>query len=224
MKKNSYYAFFDIDGTILNLTSMLSFLEYSLPKYYQPFSVYGYIKLKRYYLLREFFSDMNDRAALNKDYYKNYRGMKVEKLLTLGYEWFAQQLAENKNLFKENALKALRDHQRNGAEVVFVSGAFAPCIQPLADFLNVRHILCVKPKINNGFYNGEINIPQTIGEGKADAIKLFLINSPGVLKKSFAYGDHISDLAMLELVGTPIVIGGDQQLENHAIKHAWKII
>jgi HAD superfamily hydrolase (TIGR01490 family) len=224
MNQNNYYAFFDVDGTILNMTSMLSFLEYSLCEYYRPFTFYGYAKFKLYQFLRKNFYDENNRDKLNSVYYKNYRGMLSKKIEQLGEKWFSQQLSKDNNLFNKAIVDELSNHQLKGANVVLVSGAFLPCLRPLADYLGIQHILCVNPFVEKGRYTGEIAYPQTIGEGKAKAIKLFLADrDESLLNRSFAYGDHISDLPMLNLVGNPAVIRGDEQLEKHALNHAWKL-
>jgi HAD superfamily hydrolase (TIGR01490 family) len=225
MLRKNYYAFFDVDGTITHKTTMLSYLEYSLPKYYGALSFLGKLKLNQYYLERKLFSKGKDRYTLNKEYYQVYKGMDREKLLEIGREWFLMELKRSSNFFNQNVLKALEQHQNNGAKIVFVSGGFQCCIEPIAEHLGVKDTLCVIPYIKNGKFTGEIKAPQTIGSGKADAMELFLKTQEAVnLKESFAYGDHISDLDMLNMVGNPVVVRGDALLEQHAKEKNWQII
>jgi phosphoserine phosphatase len=38
---------------------------------------------------------------------------------------------------------------------------------------------------------------------------------------SYAYGDHISDLPLLSLVGHPVVVGAEGALGGYARRHGW---
>ena len=40
----------------------------------------------------------------------------------------------------------------------------------------------------------------------------------------FGYGDHISDLPMLNFVGNPVVVAGDNELTTIAQKQGWEIL
>lgn len=220
-----YYAFFDVDGTIIHETSMTSFLEYGFPHYYGRLSAYGKLRASLYSIKRKVFSTHKTREQLNTEYYQLYKGMDADRITALGYEWFKMIKNKNANLFNSTVLQEIKCHQENGAEIVMVSGAFLPCLQPIADYLNIAHILCVSPLIENSKYTGEIAQPQTIGAGKKQAIINFLKSKDkSTLARSYAYGDHISDLPMLELVGNPVVVSGDVDLEKHAINQAWKLI
>jgi len=44
------------------------------------------------------------------------------------------------------------------------------------------------------------------------------------LPDSHAYGDHASDLPMLQTVGNPVVVGDDPALTTHATAHGWRVI
>lgn len=47
------------------------------------------------------------------------------------------------------------------------------------------------------------------------------------LKKSFAYGDNISDIPMLAVTGHPVCAGGDANLANYANyarQNKWKVL
>lgn len=220
-----YYAFFDVDGTVIRSTSMVDFLDYSFPRYYGLLGFYGKLRAKLYALKRKKFSSNKTREQLNYEYYQLYKSMNVDKVSALGYKWFNFAQANNDKFFNEKVLKEIQYHQEQEATIVLVSGAFLPCLQPIADYLGIQHILCVNPVIKNNRYTGHITEPQTIGSGKKQAVIKFLPTTDySILERSYAYGDHISDLPLLELVGNPVVVCGDDALEKHAINQAWKLI
>jgi len=54
-----------------------------------------------------------------------------------------------------------------------------------------------------------------------------LLNRAGLevdLSQSFAYGDSISDVPLLELVGNPVAVYPDSQLWDHASQRGWRIL
>lgn len=63
-----------------------------------------------------------------------------------------------------------------------------------------------------------------IGEGKVAAVRSYADKNNIDISLSVACGDHISDLAMLELVGEPYVVAGDPELETVAKERGWPII
>ena len=122
-------------------------------------------------------------------------------------------------------VEELKKHQSNNAEIVFVSGSFMPCLAPIANKLGVKHVLAIQLEEINGKLTGNILLPQTIGEGKAEAMNDFMRQHPGIsLKSCYAYGDHESYLAMLLLVGNPIVVGDNVILTKTAFDKNWKIL
>lgn len=143
----------------------------------------------------------------------------------LGLKWFKSNLLKSDGFFKIQIVNELIRHKENGGQVVFVSGSFPPCVSPVAKHFGVEHVLSTDLEVLNGVYTGKINPPQIIGKGKAEAIRRFL-EQRGYhdYERCFAYGDHMSDLSMLELVGHPRVVAGDNSLEAHAKTKGWEIL
>ena len=108
--------------------------------------------------------------------------------------------------------------------MVFVSGSFPAILKPVARVTKVRHILSTLMEVENECYTGRILTPQTIGAGKAEAIRIFLASVNGVAEHCYAYGDDISDLPMLQSVGKPTVVRGGRGLEQRAQELGWRII
>jgi HAD superfamily hydrolase (TIGR01490 family) len=216
-----YYVFFDVDGTLTNIKSTLCFLRYF---YRRNHGLIGYI----YYYCFLIFAKLYEcfgakREILNKIYYKKYKGYDEDQIVQLAKQWFLEY--KNEKLYIEPVIKELKHHVKFGAEVVFVSGSFWPCLAPIADDLLVKNIICTNLEVIEGVYTGNILDQQTIGVGKAEAIRLFLKNKQNSsFDLHFAYGDHISDLSMLQAVGNPRVVAGDRRLEKIALKKEWIII
>lgn len=222
-----YYAFFDVDGTLLKGTSMLNYLRFFYSDQFKHAKVIGEIKYGLFILKAKIYIFLGkSREFLNKNYYQCFKNKEVSTVQSCGERWFDSYFESNdKGIYIKKILNELIAHQNNGAEVVFVSGSFSACLNPLAKKLGIKHILSTRMEERVGLYTGNILAPQVIGEGKAVFIQEFLKKlSFNDLKNCYAYGDHYSDIHMLSLVGNPRVVSGDRLLEQHAIKHSWNII
>jgi phosphoserine phosphatase len=76
----------------------------------------------------------------------------------------------------------------------------------------------------NGTFTGEIQGATMLGEGKARAALKFMAEKGARPENCFAYGDHITDLEMLNAVGNPRVVSGDPELESVARERNWPVI
>lgn len=224
-KPHKYYAFFDVDNTVVKIKTMRSFLKYFYTKKHR---ILGKYKYKLYQLGATCYKLLGvKREFSNKRYYTKFTGHQAADIKALCDAWFNELENDPNNIFIKDTLQEIEWHKANGGEIVFVSGSFEWCLEPIAKKLGVENLLSTKPQVDNGVCTGEIMPPQTIGKGKVQAIKNFLNERAGDnvdLNTCYAYGDHISDLPMLNYVGNPYVIKGDANLEFYANQRDWPVL
>ncbi len=225
-KQPPYYAFFDVDGTLLKGKPMLDFLQYYYSKRFSKLKILGNIYYRLFTLKTTLLLALGkNREDLNKIYYRCYKGQDINWIKEIGRNWFSQMLNDRPNFYIQNIINELVNHQINGAEVVLVSGSFFACLEPFAQRFGIKHIISSTLEIKNNKCSGEILSPQIIGNGKKTAIRNFLgQRNFHDYQNCYAYGDHSSDLPMLSLVGNPKVIGGDSWMEEHARRKGWQVI
>lgn len=221
-----YYAFFDVDGTLVRGKTMLDFLRFYYCEQFKNIKIIGELKYVLFLLKAKIHILLGKkREFLNTYYYQCFKNKKVSEVLTLGKNWFESNLNNNNKAFIKEILNELIFHKNNGAEIVFVSGSFIACLEPLANKLGVKYVISTNLEKKDGIYTGNILDTQVIGEGKSINIRRFLKHKQfNNLKNCYAYGDHYSDLHMLSLVGNPRVVSGDIELERYARKNGWNII
>lgn len=224
--KDKYYVFFDVDGTLLNLKSMFSFKKFYVQQQNQ---TDGSIWFKVGHAIFDMYMKFHilvgsDRNYINRLYYRWFVGKKPEEINELGKIWYQKVKSEQQNLQVKPAIEALRRHQACGAEIVFVSGSFPEVLEPFAKELDVKYWLSTKLEAKEGKYTGRILPPQTIGAGKADAIRMFLAERSVKPESCFAYGDDFSDIPMLEAIGKPVAVAGDPRLITYARHKSWEIL
>lgn len=215
---NTVAAFFDVDETLINLKSMFHFYDYWCNE--------KGLNPQREEYTRRFKQDVQEgkrRELLNQEYYQQFINVSLAELVIFGQRWFLTCL--NESHFIESGLSALRQHQQRGDTVVFVSGSMQPILQPIADCLAVEHLLCAPLIINErGYLTGGIGTPQTIGNGKKEALLAFCQQQGLQPAHCYAYGDDISDVPMLEATGHPVCVGENPALLNYAQLRGWRTI
>lgn len=219
MKAPSSYAFFDVDDTLIDVKSMFSFQDYWCAET-------GDVAAHR-----AFMAEMNELRGqdapweiLNRRYYAHFAGRSVEATRLCAEAWFAALERERPRLFHAAVAAELQALQDQGVEAVFVSGSFPELLAPAARRLGVRHVLATTMEVKDGCFTGAILPPQTIGEGKAVAVKTFLAGRGVPAAICRAYGDDISDAPMLETVGYPTAVAGGRGLAAYAERRGWRVM
>lgn len=215
------FAFFDVDDTLIATKSMLDFY-----RYWCLVECDNAEELTRFERSFERLRALNEsREGLNRAYYAFFAGLTPQKLVQLGRRWFAHAKAARPELINKPVIEALRRHAAAGVAPVFVSGSCEALLRPLADECGVQYILSAPLLLDErGAYSGALGEPQTIGEGKGRALRAFLAAHGGDARACFAYGDDISDLPMLESVGTQVVVGAAGPLVDIARTRGWERI
>lgn len=122
-------------------------------------------------------------------------------------------------------IAALREHQAGGRAVVLVSGTFQGMLDTIVERLSLQGAVGTQLRVRNGRYTGGIVPPACFGQGKLERVRQFLEHHPDIdLAASFAYGDSIYDLPLLETVGHPTPVYPEARLAAIAREREWPIM
>lgn len=216
---SSVAAFFDVDETLIKIKSMFHFYKYwcesrCAQQEYNEFN-------ERFKLA---IAQGVNRQELNRMYYQQFKQISIDELNDAGERWFVQTFSD-KNIFLSPVIAKLQEHKRLGHLTVFVSGSMLPLLKPIAEQLGVDAILCTRLLLDDeGKLTGDIDVPQTIGEGKREALLSYTLNTDIDPENCFGYGDDISDIPMMLATGNPICIGDGTALADYARKNNWAVI
>lgn len=126
----------------------------------------------------------------------------------------------------EETLKLLRWHQEEGHTVILASGGFQPFLQEVAGLLGIDHWVGTALEEVDGCYTGRLAGPFCHGDDRVRLVRNFFeasgfnVNLPS----SYAYGDRVQDIPMLEMVGNPVAVYPDKELFTYARERGWRMI
>lgn len=123
-------------------------------------------------------------------------------------------------------VEKLREYAKRGYKVYLVSAGFDIYLTLLAQTLGTELISTTLEKDGEGMYTGAIAGTECKGEAKVEKLKAALGNAYTNVNwhDSVAFGDSMSDIPLLSLVGNAWVINPRKNLAEYATQHGWHIL
>ena len=128
---------------------------------------------------------------------------------------------------KPEIIEELVSHQKRGHEIIIVSSAFNGLLRQVGKRLDVAHTVGTDLEVKESRYTGKILGRACFGQEKATLLQRYLklqLNHPVDLSQSYAYGNDLQDVAILELVGNAVVVQPNRKLSKIANQRNWKIL
>lgn len=210
-------AYCDVDGTLAATTIVTPLIWYQRKLRSAPASSLWLASLclrAPYWLLL----DRISRAASNRAIYRHYAGLHAARVRELAGACYAECLKPR--LFPR-ALDRLAALRQEDVRLVLVTGGLDFLGQPLADELSAD---LVAPALQerDGLFTGALRDGPLTGEGKADAVRAHARAHGIDLAQSYAFGDAVGDLVLLECVGHPVAVNADNRLAAIATERGWQ--
>lgn len=213
-------AFFDLDDTIIKGNSGLRYIRYLYEN--------KILKVKK--------STIIPSLKLAYSYLKgDYMGAvdQADNLMALGFKGAnKEQAVKSAEFFVINDVKYFNNkiverinwHKSKGHKLVLMSASPDEVVKKFGKILGFDYSRGSLFKANKGIYTGELITPSMIGAERAIVAKKIAKDLNIDLKKSFAYGNCINDLNVLELVGNPFAVNPNKHLSPIARKKGFRII
>ncbi|HEV2035013.1 MAG TPA: HAD-IB family hydrolase [Candidatus Dormibacteraeota bacterium] len=218
MGRADVLAVFDVDGTLVETNVVEYFLWMRLRA--QPTEDWPAFMAQ---MLREtprwLYLERRSRAEFQRSFYREYNGLDYEVMKGLGRE--ALDAVTLRRIYPEG-MRRIREHKRAGHRVLLLTGALDVVVEPLAELLEVE-VDCAHLLTKDGRLTGDLQSPPPAGEARGTLLEEYAARNGIVLAESFAYADSLSDLPMMELVGTPVAVNPDARLSQVAGQRGWRI-
>ncbi len=214
-------AVFDFDGTCISGSSpkkLVNMLGISR-------------KLSLYKLFRVGLWGLAYKLNLPKDgegvrsrVFSAFDGLSAVKVNEFLCEFYSKKIDA---LYRTEADACMFAHLEAGHAVVVVSATFEPIIASAMTEHPIQFAVSSRMKIDaQGNYTDEVEGRTTEGPEKVHAFKDFAnkMFGEGCWTLGWAYGDHYSDLEMLENAKNPCAVTPDGKLKREAERRGWEIL
>jgi HAD superfamily hydrolase (TIGR01490 family) len=208
-------AFFDLDGTLLAPPS----LEWLFIGYLTERDEIRTVNVVRWFAQSaRTFPGNGHRAVLANKYY--LCGIQES---VVG-EW-EKTIAPRSLPLLIQGINRMRWHLERGHRVVLVTGTLAPLARAMARHLPYGvEVRATELQTKDGQFTGRLSGAHLSFEEKERVIRREAARADLNLSKSFAYGNEMSDIAMLEAVGHPAAVNASWRLNRKARRRGWTIL
>jgi HAD superfamily hydrolase (TIGR01490 family) len=114
-------------------------------------------------------------------------------------------------------------HKAAGRLTVLVTGTLEILARPIAGELQIDQVISTVVPASNGRLTGEVSGLYPRGANKRLLMEGLAEREGLDLAASFAYGDSLADLPMLEAVGHPVAVNPSRGLLREARRRGWPV-
>jgi HAD superfamily hydrolase (TIGR01490 family) len=210
-------AVFDLEGTVLGTNVIDTYLWIRLaasPRNEWAKRIFDLARSAPGLLAAE----RRDRGEFLRKFYRRYDGAPVDEINRLAAQAFNETVLPN--AFPAG-MRRIREHRAAGHRVVILTGALDFTIAPMTPLADI--VACARLRQENGRYKGELEEVPYAGDARAAYLRRLAKEVGADLSASYAYGDSISDLPMLESVGNPVAVNPDPRLRRIARDRRWAV-
>jgi HAD superfamily hydrolase (TIGR01490 family) len=212
----SYYAFFDLDHT---LTDTISGRELALAAFRKGLMSFpdlaDAIRLSLGYRMKFLIPDK--AVARMAQWVKGISVATMEKLCNEVTEMKLIPAIYNEVKYE------LQLHRDNNAGLVILSSSIEPVCRRIAQIMEMDDAICTEMETRDGILTGRPAGNFCFGEEKAVRLREYCKKNNSKLQDAWYYGDAISDLHALSIVGHPVCINPEKKLRKIAMQNDWKI-
>jgi putative phosphoserine phosphatase/1-acylglycerol-3-phosphate O-acyltransferase len=209
-------AYFDMDHTVLRDSSGLLYIRYLWRRRQ---TGWRSVVLASWYAFLYSMGFFNFPVVMAK-LASSVSGGREEVTRELCQRFFDEMLV---NYIAAKAVQRMHEHRAQGHLVTLISASTSYVVGPLASHLGIEEYLYTRLEVVDGRFTGKIIEPGCYGPGKVYWAREYAQRHDADLAQAFFYTDSCSDLALLELVGHPVVVNPDPRLKSLAAQQHWPI-
>jgi HAD superfamily hydrolase (TIGR01490 family) len=213
---HSYVAFFDLDRTIIKTISGRALAQRAFKKGLMDISDIAIaLCLGLAYRI-----GLADPVKIMERMVVWVKGLPENELTILCSEVLNEVLLPS---IHSEVYDELKMHKSGNARTIILSSSLEQICKGVADRLNMDGIICSRLEVRDGLLTGRTEGNLCYGKEKLISLKEYCEKNNNKIEDSWYYGDSISDLVALDVVGHPVCINPDRQLRKKATAKGWKI-
>lgn len=214
-------AAFDLDGTLLRGQSGTLVLGYLVRRRFVTaktavLATWWGIRYKLHLPLRQ--NEVRERI------FKDLSHLSAERVEQIMHDFHRDVMVPR---YRPDGLAELRRHEEAGEHVALISATFDQIAQAAREYLGCDVALAtVMRRDGEGRYTGEVDGATTAGPEKVVRIRTWADGRFGAdgWELAYAYGDHHSDIPMLEAATTCYAVNPGPTLRREAERRGWQVL
>lgn len=212
MRLHKTCAIFDLDGTIIRVSSEQVFLSALLSQ--------GEIPTRNLLGWTAHFLKVKSLAVAktNKVY---LRDLAVQRVHEVARRCFVEVLRPS---IAPHISELIQMHRAEGRTVVLMSGSLSLLVRHFHEHFETDLMVAHELEAVEGRFTGERTGLHPYGENKAKLTEQLAAEQGFDLSHSYAYGNHHTDAPKLALFGHPVAVNPDRKLWKTAKKNGWEIV
>ncbi len=212
-----YVAFFDIDNTILSINSGSTLVREA----YKRGLMNNSDLLNAIYLSWLYKFHLRDTDLIVSGMGRWLKGHTVDEVNLLSEHVVNKHLV---NAIRPEIYSEIKFHKENNAEVVILSSVIIQICRQLGSYIGVDNIICTVMEVADGVFTGSPENSFCFEDEKRIRLMQYCEMRNYSLSEAFYYGDSISDLTALKVVGHPVCVQPDRKLSRIAHENGWRIL
>lgn len=212
-------AFFDVDGTLVKSTIVHYYVYFRRRRLG---AVLGRIWFALFLVKCLYFLilDKINRSRFNVVFYRSYRGLPASDIKAMVADCFREMIEPR--IFTQ-AKGCIAAHRHAGRKIVLVTGSIDFIMQPVVGAFGADDLIAPTLVESSGRFTGALDGPPVGEQEKARRMNEFAKEHAIDMESSFAYGDSLADVPMLETVGHPQTVNPSKGLAAVAVSRGWPV-
>jgi len=216
-KTKEYVAFFDLDKTLLSVNSGSILVREA----YKKGLMNTYDLLNAIYLSWLYKFQLRDTSLIVSGMGRWLKGVTLDGLNALSEHVVNNHLVD---AIRPEIYSEIKFHRRNNAEIVILSSAIIQICKPLGSYIGADNIICTVMEVLDGIFTGAAENKFCFEDEKRIRLIQYCEMRNYNLSEAFYYGDSISDLSALQVVGHPVCVQPDNRLSRISHAKGWRIL
>ena len=209
--------FFDMDNTLIENDCDVSWIEFLVRHQLAPAD-----SMQK----ADFFYEQYKAGTLDLDAFFLFQlgafiGNTPGQMAALADQHFAEMV---RHTIYDKARTLVGDAIASGRPVALLTATNEVIAAPFARELRIPHLLATRLELQNGRYTGRIASAYCGGAGKVGFAQAFCREHNATLADAAYYGDSITDVALLKLVGFPHAVNPAPALLAETWANGWPVL
>ncbi|MBW1876748.1 MAG: HAD family hydrolase [Deltaproteobacteria bacterium] len=210
-------AFFDLDRTLVDVNSARLWIRYEWE--------HGNLSSRQvvratWWLFKYSLGFGRDMLDAYREAVATLEGREEADLARQTRDWFDDQVRGH---LRPGARAALAHHREAGDLLVVATSSSTYAAGAARDAFGLDETICTAFEVVEGRFTGAIGA-SAYGDDKADRVREWAADRGVDLDECTFYTDSMSDLALLEIMGNPVVVNPDRRLARLAGERGWAIV